>query len=202
MTEGAYINEGWVCFKGEKVMLVDEIALPGVHNLENILSAMAAAKLTGVKNDAIQSVLRTFTGVKHRLQYVTEIADRKFYNDSKATNILATIPALRAFKNPIILLAGGLDRGNEFDELIPYLKDVKALITFGQTAAKIQRVGEEAGIKQINTVDNVEKAVPVAFEYSEPGDVILLSPACASWDQYKSFEVRGDIFIEAVHKLK
>ena len=202
ITEGAYINEGWICFKGEKVMLVDEIALPGVHNLENILSAMAAAKLTGVKNDAIQSVLRTFTGVKHRLQYVTEIADRKFYNDSKATNILATIPALQAFKNPMILLAGGLDRGNEFDELIPYLKDVKALITFGQTAAKIQRVGEEAGIKQINTVDNVEKAVPVAFEYSEPGDVILLSPACASWDQYKSFEVRGDIFIEAVHKLK
>lgn len=202
LTEGAYINEGWICFKGEKVMLVDEIALPGVHNLENILSAMAAAKLTGVKNDAIQSVLRTFTGVKHRLQYVTEIADRKFYNDSKATNILATIPALQAFKNPIILLAGGLDRGNEFDELKPYLENVKALITFGQTAAKIQRVGEEAGIKQINTVDNVEKAVPVAFEYSEPGDVILLSPACASWDQYKSFEVRGDIFIEAVHKLK
>jgi UDP-N-acetylmuramoylalanine--D-glutamate ligase len=99
-------------------------------------------------------------------------------------------------------LAGGLDRGNEFDELLPYLKNVKALVTFGQTSSKIERVGLEAGIKQINTVDNVEKAVPVAFEYSEPGDVILLSPACASWDQYKTFEVRGDIFIEAVHKLK
>lgn len=202
LKEGAYISEGWICFKDEKVMLVDDIALPGVHNLENILSAMAAAKLTGVSNEAIQKVLRTFTGVKHRLQYVTEIAEIKFYNDSKATNILATIPALQAFKNPIILLAGGLDRGNEFDELIPYLKNVKALITFGQTSSKIERVGIEAGIKQINTVDNVEKAVPVAFQYSEPGDVILLSPACASWDQYKSFEVRGDIFIEAVHKLK
>ena len=202
LKEGAYISEGWICFNDEKVMMVDDIALPGVHNLENILSAMAAAKLTGVSNEAIQEVLRTFTGVKHRLQYVTEIAERKFYNDSKATNILATIPALQAFKNPIILLAGGLDRGNEFDELIPYLKNVKALITFGQTSSKIERVGIEAGIKQINTVDNVEKAVPVAFQYSEPGDVILLSPACASWDQYKSFEVRGDIFIEAVHKLK
>ena len=202
LNEGAYIRDGWICFNGEKVMKVDEIALPGVHNLENILSAMAAAKLTGVSNEAIQTVLRTFTGVKHRLQYVTEIADRKFYNDSKATNILATINALQAFKAPIILLAGGLDRGNEFDELLPYLKNVKALITFGQTAHKIKRVGTEAGIKQINTVDNVEKAVPVAFEYSEPGDVILLSPACASWDQYKTFEVRGDIFIEAVHKLK
>jgi UDP-N-acetylmuramoylalanine--D-glutamate ligase len=202
LNEGAYIRDGWICFNGEEVMLVNEIALPGVHNLENILSAMAAAKLTGVGNEAIQSVLRTFTGVKHRLQYVSEIADRKFYNDSKATNILATINALQAFKNPIILLAGGLDRGNEFDELTPYLKNVKSLITFGQTSPKIQRVGKDAGIKQITSVDNVEKAVPVAFEYSEPGDVILLSPACASWDQYKTFEVRGDIFIEAVHKLK
>jgi UDP-N-acetylmuramoylalanine--D-glutamate ligase len=202
LNEGAFIHDGYICFNGEKVMLVEEIALPGVHNLENILSAMAAAKLMGVSNEAIQLVLSTFTGVKHRLQYVTEIEDRKFYNDSKATNILATIPALQAFKSPIILLAGGLDRGNEFDELIPYLNNVKALITFGQTSSKIQRVGVEAGIKQINTVDNVEKAVPVAFQYSEPGDVILLSPACASWDQYKSFEVRGDIFIEAVHKLK
>ena len=125
-------------------MLVDEIALPGVHNLENILSAMAAAKLTGVSNEAIQTVLRTFTGVKHRLQYVAEIAERKFYNDSKATNILATINALQAFKTPIILLAGGLDRGNEFDELLPYLKNVKALITFGQTSSKIERVGSRS----------------------------------------------------------
>jgi UDP-N-acetylmuramoylalanine--D-glutamate ligase len=202
LNEGAYLNEGYICFNGEKVMLVEEIALPGTHNLENILSAMAAAKLTGVSNEAIQNVLRTFAGVKHRLQYVTEMSGRKFYNDSKATNILATIPALQAFKNPIILLAGGLDRGNEFDELLPYLKNVKALLTFGQTAAKIERVGREAGIKQITRVDNVEKAVPVAYQYSEPGDVILLSPACASWDQYKTFEVRGDIFIEAVHKLK
>ncbi|MDF2855602.1 MAG: murD [Neobacillus sp.] len=202
LSEGAYIFEDWICFNGEKVMAVNEIALPGVHNLENILSAMAAAKLTGVDNDAIQNVLQRFTGVKHRLQYVDEIAGRKFYNDSKATNMLATIPALQAFTNPVVLLAGGLDRGNEFDELIPYLKNVKAVITFGQTAAKIERVARIAGIKQIKHVDNVEKAVPEAYRYSESGDVILLSPACASWDQYKTFEVRGDIFIEAVHKLK
>ncbi len=202
LSEGAYIFEGWICFNGEKVMAVSEIALPGVHNLENILSAMAAAKLTGVENGAIMKVLQTFTGVKHRLQYVDEIAGRKFYNDSKATNMLATIPALQAFSNPVVLLAGGLDRGNEFDELIPYLENVKAVITFGQTAAKIERVARMAGIKQIKHVDNVEKAVPEAYRYSESGDVILLSPACASWDQYKTFEVRGDIFIEAVHKLK
>ncbi|WP_066066523.1 UDP-N-acetylmuramoyl-L-alanine--D-glutamate ligase [Neobacillus soli] len=202
MTEGAYISDGWICFNHEKIMPIENIALPGVHNLENILSAMAAAKLSGVDNSAIQEVLRTFTGVRHRLQYVTEIDGRKFYNDSKATNSLATIKALAAFEAPIILLAGGLDRGNEFDELIPYLKNVKAMITFGQTAPKIERVGAEAGIKIIERVDNVDKAVPAAYQYSESGDIILLSPACASWDQYKTFEVRGDIFISSVHKLK
>ncbi|WHY79247.1 UDP-N-acetylmuramoyl-L-alanine--D-glutamate ligase [Neobacillus sp. WH10] len=201
LVEGAYIQNGWIMFNHEKVMEISEIALPGVHNLENILSAMAAAKLSGVGNVAIQEVLRTFTGVRHRLQFVADVNGRRVYNDSKATNILATINALAAFKAPIILLAGGLDRGNEFDELLPYLNHVKALITFGQTAPKIERVGAQAGIKKIIRVDNVEKAVPEAYRYSESGDIILLSPACASWDQYKSFEIRGDIFIEAVHKL-
>ncbi|WP_160720152.1 UDP-N-acetylmuramoyl-L-alanine--D-glutamate ligase [Bacillus sp. USDA818B3_A] len=202
LTEGAYIKDGWVIFNQEPVMEISEIVLPGVHNLENILSAVAAAKLSGVENSAIQAVLKTFTGVRHRLQYVADVNGRKVYNDSKATNILATIKALSAFKTPTILLAGGLDRGNEFDELLPYLSHVKALITFGQTAPKLERAGELAGIKTISRVDNVDKAVPEAYRLSEPGDVILLSPACASWDQYKSFEVRGDIFIEAVHKLK
>ena len=99
-------------------------------------------------------------------------------------------------------MAGGLDRGNEFDELIPSLEGVKALITFGQTAEKIEKAAVKAGIKQIIRVDNVEKAVPEAYRLSHSGDVILLSPACASWDQYKTFEARGDMFIEAVHKLK
>ena len=201
LVEGAYIKNGWIMFNHEKVMEISEIALPGVHNLENILSAMAAAKLSGVGNRAIQEVLRTFTGVRHRLQYVADVNGRRLFNDSKATNILATINALAAFESPIILLAGGLDRGNEFDELLPYLNHVKALVTFGQTAPKLERVGAQAGIKKITRVDNVEKAVPEAYRYSEAGDIILLSPACASWDQYKSFEIRGDIFIEAVHKL-
>lgn len=202
LSEGAYIRDKWLYFNKERVIPIEKIALPGVHNLENILSAMAAAKLSGVDNRAIQEVLKTFTGVRHRLQYVANVNGRKFYNDSKATNSLATIKALSAFEAPVVLLAGGLDRGNEFDELIPYLKHVKALITFGQTASKLEQVGSEAGIKTIQRVDNVDKAVPVAYSFSEPGDIILLSPACASWDQYKTFEVRGDIFIEAVHKLK
>lgn len=202
MTTGAYIKDHAIWFLGEKVIETKDIVLPGAHNLENILAAIAAAKLSGVGNDAIYQVLTTFRGVKHRLQYIGEWYGRKFYNDSKATNILATKKALAAFQDDIILLAGGLDRGNEFDELIPSFTGVKALVTFGQTAEKMERAAREAGIKTIERVDNVESAVPVAFQLSHPGDVILLSPACASWDQYKTFEVRGDIFIEAVHKLK
>lgn len=202
LAEGCSIANGMITFLGEEIIPRSDIVLPGEHNLENIMAAIAATKLMGVQNQAIRKVLTTFKGVKHRTQFVEEIAGRKFYNDSKATNILAAQSALNAFSEPIILLAGGLDRGNGFDELIPSLKNVKAMITFGQTAEKLEKVAEIAGIETVHRVDNVEKAVPVAFELSKPGDVILLSPACASWDQYKTFEVRGDIFIDAVHKLK
>ncbi len=202
LENGVWIEDEAIVFNGEKVIALEDILLPGTHNLENILAAVAAAKLSGAENDAIRRVLATFNGVKHRLQFIGEVNGRKFYNDSKATNILATKTALSAFQEPVILLAGGLDRGNEFDELIPALKGVKGLVLFGQTAAKIEKAGRQAGIKMIEHVDNVNEAVPRAFELSEPGDIILLSPACASWDQYKTFEVRGDIFINAVHKLK
>ena len=200
--DGAYLEDGFVCFKEEKVMSIEEIVLPGKHNLENILAAVAAVKLFGTSNEAIKKVLSNFSGVKHRLQFIGETEGRRFYNDSKATNILATQKALSAFDGNVILLAGGLDRGNEFDDLLPYLANVKVFVTFGETAEKLKKTASQAGIKQIKHVDNVEKAVPAAYEMSESGDVILLSPACASWDQYKTFEQRGDIFIEAVHKLK
>ncbi|WP_366162847.1 UDP-N-acetylmuramoyl-L-alanine--D-glutamate ligase [Bacillus infantis] len=199
---GAFVKDGWICFNGEPVMKREDASLPGDHNLENILSSIAAAKLSGVDNKAIFKVMSSFAGVKHRLQYIGEVDGRKFYNDSKATNILATKNAIAAFDVPVILLAGGLDRGNDFEELIPSLANVETLITFGQTAGKIEEAGKLAGIKSIMRVDNVASAVPAAHRLSKPGDVILLSPACASWDQYKTFEVRGDIFIDAVHKLK
>jgi UDP-N-acetylmuramoylalanine--D-glutamate ligase len=198
---GAYIKDGAIYFQLECIGPLSSVVLPGAHNLENILCAVAAAKLYGVSNDSIMHVLGTFTGVKHRTQFVKEVNNRRFYNDSKATNSLAAKSALNAFDGPTILLAGGLDRGNSFDDLIPHLKNVKVLITFGETADKLQQTGQKAGIQTILRVDNVEKAVPAAYEYSEEGDVILLSPACASWDQYRTFEERGDIFIEAVHNL-
>ncbi|KUP08573.1 UDP-N-acetylmuramoyl-L-alanyl-D-glutamate synthetase [Bacillus coahuilensis m2-6] len=199
--EGAYVYDGSIYFKEEQIIDLNKVALPGKHNLENILASVASTKLHGAENSAIVSVLTSFSGVKHRTQFVTEKDGRRFYNDSKATNILACKSALGAFEEPTILLAGGLDRGNGFDELIPSLKNVKGLVVFGQTADKWRQTGEKAGIDWIVSVENVESAVPVAYENSLPGDVILLSPACASWDQYKTFEVRGDMFIEAVHKL-
>lgn len=200
--DGAYIKEDAIYFKDEFIVSLDDIVLPGAHNLENILSAVAACKLYDVPNESIRKVLSVFAGVKHRTQFVKEVEGRKFYNDSKATNSLATKSALNAFAGPTILLAGGLDRGNDFDDLIPYMKNVTTLIVFGETAQKLEETGRKAGIESIITVDNVEKAVPVAYEHSRPGDVILLSPACASWDQYRTFEERGDMFIDAVHMLK
>lgn len=202
LEEGTYVKDNYIFYNQEPVIQIEDIALPGKHNLENIMAAISAAKLIGVSNNAIRQVLTVFTGVKHRLQFVDTINGRKFYNDSKATNILATQKAITAFNQSIILLAGGLDRGNEFDDLIPELKSVKTLIVFGQTAPKLERAGKLAGIDSIKYVDNVEHAVKVAYDHSSEGDIILLSPACASWDQYKTFEERGDIFIHAVHKLK
>jgi UDP-N-acetylmuramoylalanine--D-glutamate ligase len=201
LEKGASIKDGFIWFDNERIMNTSMVALPGKHNLENILCAVIASKITGVDNEAIQEVLKTFTGVKHRTQFVRTLGGRSFYNDSKATNVLAAKSALEAFDQPTILLAGGLDRGNSFDELIPYMTHVKALVTFGETAPKLMETAAKAGIQTIKRVDNVEAAVPAAYEVSDEGDVILLSPACASWDQYRTFEVRGDIFIEEVHKL-
>lgn len=198
---GVFIDGDLIYYLNEVVMNKNDILVPGEHNLENAMAAIAVVKLMGQDNEVIQQVLETFGGVKHRTQFVTEFKGRKFYNDSKATNSLATINALNGFKQPVILLAGGLDRGNDFDDLIPQLKDVKGLIVFGETAGKIAEAGEQASVPTISSVQNVEAAVSAAYDMSEAGDVILLSPACASWDQYRSFEVRGDAFIQSVEQL-
>lgn len=194
----ATLTNGWLCFDGEQIMNADEMQIPGDHNIENALAAIAAAKLSGTPNDAIVDVLHRFTGVKHRIQYVTTVAGRKVYNDSKATNVEASTVALNAFKQPIVLLAGGLDRHLPMDDLLPLIKQhVRAMITFGETAPLMEALATQAGIPFTRT-ENVKTAVPLAFAASQPGDVILLSPAAASWDQYPNFEVRGDEFIDAV----
>lgn len=200
--DGAYEKNGWLFYQSEKIMKASEIKIPGDHNIENALAALAVAKLMGQENENIVEVLKTFSGVKHRTQFVTKINNRKFYNDSKATNIEATEKALAGFNNPIVLLAGGLDRGFTFERLIPYFRNVKGIILFGETADLIAKVAREAGVSQIIKTENVKLAVPIAYEMSNENDIILLSPACASWDQYPTFEVRGDMFIDAVEDLK
>ncbi|MDP4553095.1 UDP-N-acetylmuramoyl-L-alanine--D-glutamate ligase [Alkalihalobacillus macyae] len=200
LEHGVGILDGWVVFKEENIIKVADLSMK--QNIENTLAAVAVAKLSGVSNEKIHSELTNFHGVKHRLQFVGEVSGRKFFNDSKATNSIATKKALDSFDEPVILLAGGLDRGNGFDDLIPYFQSkVKHLITFGQTAHKLKDTASMAGLNSVTVVDNVEKAVATAYDLSETGDVVLLSPACASWDQFKTFEERGDIFIEAMHRL-
>lgn len=198
---GAWVDGGYVCFRNERIIAIQDIVLVGEHNLENILAAVAAAKLNGATNEGIVKVLTSFAGVEHRLQFVKKHNGRLLYNDSKATNMLATKKALSSFSQPIILLAGGLDRGNEFTDLIPYLENVKGMVVFGETAEKLRATGETAGIQSIERAENVAEAAATAYGMSEEGDVILLSPACASWDQYRTFEERGDMFVQAVHKL-
>ena len=139
---------------------------------------------------------------RSRLQYVLDYEGRRFYNDSKSTDIEATEVALQGFEQPVILLAGGLDRGYTFERLVPYFREhVKALIVFGESKDKMKAAGEQAGVKTIVESTDAVTAVPEAWRLSEPGDVILLSPANASWDQFPNFEVRGDRFIEAVEQL-
>lgn len=201
LNEGIYVKDHIIYYDNERIITKDEIALRGDHNLENVLAAIIVSKHFNVPNDVIKTVLQTFTGVKHRLQFVSELNGRKFYNDSKATNIEATLKAIHAFEEPITLIAGGLDRGNEFDSLIDHFSNVKRCIVYGESKEKIKKAAKKIGYDEIYVVDNLEQATILAYEKSAPQDIILLSPACASWDQFVSYEERGDMFIDVVHKL-
>ncbi|MTV82916.1 UDP-N-acetylmuramoyl-L-alanine--D-glutamate ligase [Secundilactobacillus folii] len=199
---GAYELDGTLYYQDDAIMQADEVKVPGDHNVENALAAIAVAKIEGRSNAAIKHVLTTFSGVRHRTQYVLTSEGRQFYNDSKATDIEATEMALKGFKQPVVLLAGGLDRGYTFERLTPFFKDhVKAIVLFGETKQLLADAAKKAGVKHIEFTENAETGVPTAYALSDPGDVILLSPANASWDQYPNFEVRGDRYIKAVEKL-
>lgn len=200
--EGSYLQDGWLYFRGEKICTAKTIKIPGQHNVENALAAIAVAKLKGVSNQAIINVLSTFAGVRHRIQFVEEWENRRFYNDSKATNIEATTVALQSFEQPLDLIAGGLDRGFVFDELVPLLKKhVRTMVVYGETADLMRDAGEKAGLEKIVKVDDLVVATREAINLSKPDEVILLSPAAASWDQFHTFEERGDLFIKTVEQL-
>ena len=200
--DGAYLEGNMLTFRGEPVMAADELGVPGSHNVENALATIAVAKLRGIENQVIKETLAGFGGVKHRLQYVGEINHVKFYNDSKSTNILATQKALSGFDNSkVILIAGGLDRGNEFDELVPDIQGLKKMVILGESAARVKRAADKAGVSYMDAAD-VKDATQKAFAEAQAGDIVLLSPANASWDMYPNFEVRGDEFIATFEELK
>ena len=200
--DGAYLDGDVLTFRGEAIMKASELGVPGSHNVENALATIAVAKLRGIDNQVIRETLAHFGGVKHRLQYVGEINQVKFYNDSKSTNILATQKALSGFDNSkVILIAGGLDRGNEFDELVLDIKGLKKMVILGESAARVKRAADQAEVSYLDASD-IRDATRKAFSVAEPGDVVLLSPANASWDMYKNFEVRGDEFLAVFKELK
>lgn len=199
--EGISADAEKIYWNGEPFVNRSVIKLPGKHNLENILCAVAAAILLACEKSAIIDVLNSFAGVKHRMQFVKELSERKFYNDSKATNTLATKSALSAFDTPVILIAGGLDRGHSFEELRPHMSAVKAVVAIGETKERFSEFAKSSGVPTVEVAKTMEDAVKLAYQLSAESDVILLSPASASWDEYENFEIRGDHFIQAVATL-
>lgn len=198
---GCSIIDGYICYNNNKVIALDDIKIKGKHNYENIMAAIVVVKEFGVDNKDIASVLNTFHGIEHRVEYVITINNIEFYNDSKATNITSTQTALASFTKPTILLLGGLDRGHSFDGLKEYLINVKQIVAYGEVKARIKTFAIECGIP-CKVTDTLEEATNAAYASGDKGDVILLSPACASWDQFKDFEVRGNMFKEYIGKLK
>lgn len=197
----AYIKENAIYYKDEKIIELDNIKLKGIHNYENIMASIIALKEFDVENEIIKEYLSKFNGVEHRIEYVRTLNKRYFYNDSKSTNNEATITALKTFKTPTILIMGGLDRNIPFDDLKDYLGNVKAIVSYGETKLKIKEFALKNNI-DCYILDNLKESTIKAYEISSEEDTILLSPACASWDQFKSFEDRGTLFKQVVNNLK
>lgn len=207
LKEGIFVDNEKIVFikDGEKrdVISIDEIYIPGKHNLENALAATAIALSLNVDIEVIKDTLKTFKGVEHRIEPVDIINGVKFINDSKATNSDAAIKALEAIDTPILLLAGGLDKGIEFDDFInAFNGKVKHMFVYGETAQTLLETAKRLNFNYVTKVENLEDAVKSAYSLSTNGDTILLSPACASWDMYENFEMRGKHFKEIVAQLR
>lgn len=195
-----YVDDSVIIYKSKKMIELSDIRVKGVHNYENIMAAILVAKEFNVSDNVIREVLNNFAGVSHRIEFVTKVNGREFYNDSKATNVDSTIIALKSFDNDIVLILGGLDRGHSFEPLIPYLKNVKHIVCYGETKNRIKDFAIKNNI-DVTVTENLDEAVHAAYNISLEGDTILLSPACASWDQYKNFEERGDEFKKIVSEF-
>jgi UDP-N-acetylmuramoylalanine--D-glutamate ligase len=197
---GACVREGSLLFNGRKIVPVDEIKIKGVHNIENALAAAALSLCAGANAEAVAAVLREFPGLEHRLEFVREKDGVTYINDSKGTNVGAVIKSVEGFGQPVVLIAGGLDKGSDFSPLAAVFRQrVKLLVLIGTAADKIAAaVGSSTETVRARTMQD---AVSLASSRSSRGDVVLLSPACASFDMFKDFEDRGRQFKEAVMSL-
>ncbi|CEK35592.1 UDP-N-acetylmuramoylalanine--D-glutamate ligase (UDP-N-acetylmuramoyl-L-alanyl-D-glutamate synthetase) (D-glutamic acid-adding enzyme) [[Clostridium] sordellii] len=207
VSQGAYLDDNnniviKVNDKEIKLLNKDELSLPGNHNLENCMAAILMSYVLGIDLEIIKDTLKTFKSVEHRLEFVTDKDGIMFVNDSKGTNPDSTIKAITSYDKPIVLIAGGKDKQSDFTEMISYAtKNVKALVLLGETADKIEQTAKLQGMNNIFRVSDMKEAVKTAYKLAQSGDVVLLSPACASWDMYPNFEARGLDFKENIYNL-
>ena len=202
--QGAFVSQGRILFRdahGEaEIMLLSEIPLKGAHNVDNVLAAVCTAALMGCRPDQIRKAVANFKAVEHRIEYVATINGVEYFNDSKATNVDATIKAVESFPKNIHLILGGKDKGSPYTVLRDLLRErVKRVYTIGAAAAKIE--AEIQGSTEVVHAETLENAIKRAHAVAQPGDVVLLAPACASFDQFKSYEHRGRLFKEVVKGL-
>ena len=205
VAQGAFVRENEIFFRhdGEEEVVLNlrDIPLAGAHNVENVLAAVAATRLAGAESAAIARGVRSFAGVEHRLEFVAEIAGVRYYNDSKATNVDATLKALEAFPGRILIVLGGKDKGSDYALLQKPLGERAILaLLIGAAAEKIEK--QITGSVAIERAGTIERAVEIASHAARPGDVVLLAPACASFDQFQNYEHRGRVFKDLVHNLE
>jgi UDP-N-acetylmuramoylalanine--D-glutamate ligase len=205
--QGAWVQEGSVVFRSapdaevESILPLSRIPLKGEHNVENVLAAVCAARLAGVPADAITRAIEKFQAVEHRLEFVASIHGVEFYNDSKATNVDATAKAVAAFPGGIHLILGGKDKGSDYTTLSPLLRSrVRAVYTIGSAAAKIE--SQLRGVVSIHSCETLANAVAAAASAARAGDVVLLAPACSSFDQFENYEQRGRVFKQLVSERR
>lgn len=198
---GCYLDGRDIYYYDKKILSRDDIRIAGIHNVENVMAAVMVAKELKISDDIIRQVVRNFKGVEHRLEYVDTVNGRKFYNDTEATNIKCTQIALASFDEPTILILGGLERGQDFFELSDYLAHVKCIVAIGECRDRVVQFADTMKIP-VYSYEFLRDGFQKCYEVSDSGDVILLSPASASWDQYKECEIRGTEFKDCVKALK
>jgi UDP-N-acetylmuramoylalanine--D-glutamate ligase len=187
---------------GERVEIMPSknIFIKGTHNLYNAMASVLAGQLLGVDAASIRSTLETFKGVEHRLEFVRDLNNIRYYNDSKATNVDSVWYALQAFEQPIVMILGGRDKGNDYSRLNELVKEhVRAIVAIGESSAAVENAFR--GTVVVKKAASMEEAVSTAKFLAEPGDVVLLSPACASFDWFRNYEHRGEVFKELVNTL-